>query len=84
MEGLVAFWVVFVILLLVLSVCWILLPFFILGTNKRLDRLIAELKTLNARTAMSGGSRAASMPSGGPSDLHVSKKAPDGRYVIGG
>jgi len=33
------------ILALIIVVCWIALPFHVLGTNKRLDKIIALLET---------------------------------------
>jgi hypothetical protein len=39
------------VLALVLVVVWLLLPFFVLGTNRRLDAILVELRRLNRTVA---------------------------------
>lgn len=38
-----------VVLALIVIVLWVLLPFLVMGTNKRLDALTREMRALNAK-----------------------------------
>lgn len=40
--------IIIFVLLVVLAIVWIVLPFIIMGTNSRLDRVIAEQQRTNA------------------------------------
>ena len=39
--------IVLTVFLIVLAIVWIMLPFIIMGTNSRMDRLIAEQRRTN-------------------------------------
>jgi hypothetical protein len=49
MAGLAAAWVVILVVLgIVLAVCWIILPFAIIGTKHRLNLILEEQRRTNA------------------------------------
>lgn len=66
MAGLAGAWVVLVVLGIVLAVCWIILPFAIIGTKHRLNLIIEEQRRTNALlsalAARRGGQHASAKP----------------------
>ena len=49
METLASLYLIFVIFVVVVAILWVLMPFLIMGTNKRLDKLIAQNNELLKR-----------------------------------
>jgi len=87
MEAIGAIGVLIVLFFIVAGIVWFLMPFFILGTNKRLDKILDELKTLRNHAVMqphggSHGRQAGDRPSTPMQPLHVARKTKDGRYVL--
>lgn len=68
-------------LLVLVLIAWALLPFFVLGTNKRLDQLIAEVRKLNQGSPAQMGTTPRT-PVAAPKALHVDRRTTDGRLVI--
>jgi hypothetical protein len=49
METLASLYLIFVVFVVVVAILWVLMPFLIMGTNKRLDKLIAQNNELLKR-----------------------------------
>jgi uncharacterized membrane protein len=47
-EGYAILFLALTVIFVIMVIVWIFLPFIILGTNRRLDRLITEQQTTNA------------------------------------
>lgn len=83
MNGIQILIILGVIFAIVLVILWMVLPFIVLGISRRLDLLIAEVRKSHKSQAAPVSTLPIQQSGAMPRSLHLEKKAPDGRYVIG-